>query len=446
MTYILALDQGTNSSRAILIDKDINIVRIEQTETKQVYPKATWVEESATEIWKSLLDVAKNAIANDLNKIHAIGITNQRETTILWDKNTGEPIYNAIIWQDQRTKKQCKNLKNKDLIHKKTGLIVNPYFSATKIEWILNNVKGARADAEKGNILFGTVDTWLIWNLTKGALHITDVSNASRTMLFNINTKKWDSELLETFNIPSSILPKVVSSSEIYGKTHPDIFGKEIIISGIAGDQQAALFGQNCFEKGMIKNTYGTGCFMLMNTGDKPKYSNNGLLTTIAWDIDGKTTYAIEGSIFMVGAAINWLRDSIKIIENAAETEALALSVANNGGVYIVPAFSGLGAPFWNSEVNGVVKGLKLSSTKAHIVRATLESIAYRTKDILSLMEQESKIKIQSLSADGGVSMNKFLMQFQSDILNIDINLSQNYEATALGAAYLAGLSSKFGL
>ena len=446
MKYILSLDQGTSSSRAILFDEKTRLAYLEQAEFQQYYPKQNWVEQSAKEIWESQLEVTKKVIGDRIHQIHAIGITNQRETTILWDKHTGEPVYNAIVWQDQRTSKRCDFLKHdfQDIIHRKTGLIIDSYFSATKIEWILNNVEHARKKAEKGDLLFGTVDSWLVWNLTKGALHITDVSNASRTMLFNINTLEWDSDLLDLFNIPKSILPKVVSSSEVYGTTHSSIFGKEIPISGIAGDQQAALFGQTCFEKGMIKNTYGTGCFMLMNTGSKVKYSNNGLLSTIAWQINGQTTYALEGSIFMAGATIKWLRDQLNIIKKASETEALALSVKDNGGVYIVPAFSGLGAPYWNSDVNGMVKGLTLSTTKAHIVRATLESIAYRTKDILALMAEESEIELLSLSADGGASKNKFLMQFQSDILNIDINLPQNVETTALGTAYLAGLATQF--
>ncbi len=446
MKYILSLDQGTSSSRAIKFNKKAQIIEIEQTEFKQYYPKDNWVEQSAEEIWESQLKVAQKTIGKDINEIHAVGITNQRETTILWDKNTGKPIYNAIVWQDQRTHKRCGflKIKFKNIIHKKTGLIIDPYFSATKIEWILNNVEDAREKAKKGDLLFGTVDSWLIWNLTKGKLHITDVSNASRTMLFNINTLNWDNELLELFNIPRSILPTIVSSSDKYGYTHPDIFGKKILISGVAGDQQSALFGQTCFNKGSIKNTYGTGCFMLMNIGDKIKLSENGLLTTIAWQINGKITYALEGSVFMAGAAIKWLRDQLEIINDATETEKIALSVKDNGGIYIVPAFSGLGAPYWNSNINGIVKGLKLSTTKAHIVRATLESIAYRSKDILDLMEKESGIKLHSLSADGGAAKNNFLMQFQSDILGIDINLPSNTETTALGAAYLAGLSSQF--
>jgi len=446
MKYILSLDQGTSSSRAILFDKKTNIVALEQSEFKQYYPHQNWVEQSPKEIWGSQLAVATEAIRDNVENIHSIGIANQRETTILWDKNTGEPIYNAIVWQDQRTSKRCDFLKFdfQDIIHKKTGLIIDPYFSASKIEWILNHVDGAREKADKGELLFGTVDSWLVWNLTKGELHITDISNASRTMLFNINSLEWDKDLLDLFNIPESILPKVVSSSEVYGNTHKDIFGKEIPISGIAGDQQAALFGQTCFEEGMIKNTYGTGCFMLMNTGNKAKFSNNGLLSTIAWQVNGETTYALEGSIFMAGAAVKWLRDQLEIIKDPKETEVLALSVEDNGGVYIVPAFSGLGAPYWNSDVNGMVKGMKLSTTKAHIVRATLESIAYRTKDILTLMEEESEIELKSLSADGGASKNKFLMQFQSDILDIDILIPKNVETTALGAAYLSGLATHF--
>ena len=446
MKYILSLDQGTSSSRAVLFDKKTKVIGTDQIEIKQTYPNENWVEQSPEEIWNSQIDMAKKVIGNKASDIHAIGITNQRETTIIWDKKTGEAIYNAIVWQDQRTHKHCLEIKQKHSksIHQKTGLIIAPYFSATKIAWILDNIEDAREKAEKGELLFGTIDSWLVWNLTKGSLHITDVSNASRTMLFNINTLEWDQELLEIFNIPKSILPKVVSSSEIYGSTDPDVFGEAIPISGIAGDQQAALFGQTCFEKGMIKNTYGTGCFMLMNTGDKAKLSTNGLLTTIAWQINGKTTYALEGSIFMAGAAIKWLRDQLQIIKDAKETDSLAQSVTDNGGVYVVPAFSGLGAPYWNSNVNGMVKGLKLSTTKAHIARATLESIAYRTKDILDLMKEESEIELHSIFADGGASMNNFLMQFQSDILNIDVNLPKNIETTALGAAFLAGLASRF--
>lgn len=446
MKYILSLDQGTSSSRAILFDKNAEIINIHQEEFRQYYPDKDWVEQSPQEILDSQIKVARKTIDDKIEHIQAIGITNQRETTILWNKKTGKAIYNAIVWQDQRTRIYCQSLKEKhqQTIYSKTGLIIDSYFSASKIQWILDNVEGARQQAEAGEILFGTVDSWLVWNLTKGQLHITDFSNASRTLLFNIHHLQWDDELLNLFNIPKQILPKVVSSSKVYGETHPDIFGKSIPIAGIAGDQQAALFGQMCFEKGMIKNTYGTGCFMLMNTGTLPKHSDSGLLTTIAWQIDGITTYALEGSIFIAGAAIKWLRDQLKIISHASETEKIALSIKDNGGVYIIPAFSGLGAPYWNSEVNGMVKGLKLSSTKAHIVRATLESIAYRTKDILTVMETESGIQLHSLSADGGASNNQFLMQFQSDILNIKIKTPKNTETTALGAAFLAGLSTGF--
>lgn len=445
MKYILSLDQGTGSSRAIFFDKKAQIESIEQKEIQQIYPNEGWVEQCPKEILESQISVAKKVITDKENNVAAIGITNQRETSILWDKNTGEAIYNAIVWQDQRTKEYCSTLSNhKETIHQKTGLFINPYFSATKIRWILDNVEGAREKAAKGELLFGTVDSWLVWNLTKGALHITDYSNASRTMLFNINTLEWDTDLLKLFDIPENILPKVVPSSYSYGKTHKAIFGRAIPISGIAGDQQASLFGQYCFEKGMIKNTYGTGCFILMNTGSTVRLSNNGLLSTIAWNINGQTTYAQEGSVFMAGAAIKWLRDQLELITDYEETEVLANSIEDNGGVYVVPAFTGLGAPHWNSEVNGLIKGLKLSTKKAHIVRATLESIAYQTVDILKIMEQESNIKMSSLSADGGASQNSFLMQFQADILNINVNLYETKETTALGVAFLAGLSSEF--
>lgn len=448
MKYILSLDQGTSSSRAILFDKTAKSVATDQNKLNSTYPQEDWVEQDPIEIWESQLKSAHAVIKSikNVDCIEAIGISNQRETSILWDKTTGEPIYNAIVWQDQRTKLKCQSLKPKfqDIIHRKTGLIIDPYFSATKIEWILDHVEGARAKAEKGQLCFGTVDSWLVWKLTKGQVHITDVSNASRTMLFNIKTLKWDEELLELFNIPKAILPKVVASSTQFGSTHPDIFGRSIPITGIAGDQQAALFGQNCWQAGSAKNTYGTGCFMLMNTGETIKYSNKGLLSTIAWQIDNKTTYALEGSVFMAGATINWLKDQLGLIENVKETEDLAFSVKDNGGVYIVPAFSGLGAPYWDTKSNGMVKGLKLSSNKAHIVRASLESIAYRTMDILSLMQKESGIKLKSLRVDGGMAENQFLMQFQADILNILIHIPKHIESSALGAAFLAGLGSQF--
>jgi glycerol kinase len=445
--YILAIDQGTGSSRAILFDKQSSVVSLNQKEIKQYYPKELWVEQDPIEILESQIKVAKSTINKfDVEQIEAIGITNQRETTILWNKETGQAIHNAIVWQDQRTQEVCEAIsdKQKAIINQKTGLVVDPYFSATKIQWILENVPEAKQLAKENKLLFGTVDTWLIWNLSGGQKHITDSSNASRTMLFNINTLEWDKDLLDFFNIPENILPKVVESSGDLAQIAPDLFGKAIPITGIAGDQQAALFGQSAFEKGMVKNTYGTGCFMLMNTGKKPIISKHKLLSTVAWTINGETHYALEGTIFIAGAAIKWLRDQLKIINHVNETEELALEIDDNGGVYVVPAFSGLGAPYWNSNVNGMVTGLKLSSKKAHIVRATLESIAYRTKDIISLMEKDSGLKIHSLSADGGASNNHFLMQFQSNILNIDVLIPKQQESTALGAAYLAGLACNF--
>jgi glycerol kinase len=447
--YILALDQGTGSSRAILFDKKGRVVNTKQKEISQCYPKENWVEQNPIEIFDSQISVINDVLKDskiEAKDIHSIGITNQRETTIIWDKKTGTPIYNAIVWQDQRTQKYCNQIKETkgDLIHSKTGLVVDPYFSASKIRWILEHIEGAPEKAEQEDLLFGTVDTWLIWKLTKGQSHITDVSNASRTMLFDINTLSWDSSLLDVFEIPNSILPNIVDSSGDLAKCNPDFFGVEIPITGIAGDQQAALFGQKAFNKGMVKNTYGTGCFMLMNIGNNVALSKNGLLTTVAWRFNGQCFYALEGSVFIAGAASKWLRDQLMLIDNVAETETLAKSVNDNGGVYIVPAFSGLGAPFWNADANGTVVGLKLSTSKAHIVRATLESIAYRTKDILDLMEKDSNTKISSLSADGGAANNQFLMQFQSDMLNINVSVPKQSEITALGAAFLSGLGSQF--
>ena len=448
--YILALDQGTSSSRAILFDKNAKTINIEQQEFNQFYPKTDWVEQNADEIFNTQLSVAKKLIKKskiDINKIAAIGITNQRETTVVWDKNTGKPIYNAIVWQDKRTARFCKSKKTQKLynyIKLNTGLIIDSYFSATKVHWILNNVPQAKQKARKGELLFGTIDTWLIWKLTNGKLHITDFSNASRTMLFNIKTLEWDKKLLDFFDIPISMLPKVVNSSDVYGETDKNIFGQKIKISGIAGDQQAALFGQTCFNTGEAKNTYGTGCFMLMNTGNKFVSSKNGLLTTIAWGLNGKITYALEGSVFIAGALIKWLRDNLKIIKSAYETEEIAKSVSNNNNVYFVPAFSGLGAPYWNMNAKGAIVGLTQSVEKTHIIRAALESLAYQTKDIFNVMQKDSEINLQNLNVDGGASVNNFLMQFQADILDAQINRPENTESTALGAAYLAGLAVDF--
>lgn len=445
--YILALDQGTTSSRAILFDNDGNIAGVAQKEFTQIYPKAGWVEHNPNEIWETQCGVAKEVIANNgvaAEDIAAIGITNQRETTVVWDKNTGEPVYNAIVWQCRRTAPICDELKAKGfapIIREKTGLVVDAYFSGTKVKWILDNVEGAREKAENGDLLFGNIDTWLIWNLTGGEVHVTDYSNASRTMLFNINTLDWDDEILAELNIPRAMLPKAMPSSYVYGYTKKDLFGVEIPISGAAGDQQAALFGQACFNPGMAKNTYGTGCFMLMNTGEKLVGSNNGLLTTIAWGLDGKVEYALEGSIFIAGAAVQWLRDELKIIDNAAQSEELALQVEDSNGVYVVPAFVGMGAPYWDMYARGSILGLTRGANRNHIVRATLESIAYQTRDVLEAMQEDSKINLQALKVDGGAVANNFLMQFQADILGVPIYRPEVTETTALGAAYLAGLA-----
>ena len=449
MRYILALDQGTSSSRAILFDRRYNIVGIEQEEFKSYYPQAGWVEQNPYEVWQSQLNVAKRLIKRmgiSSDEIVAIGITNQRETTIIWDKNTGAPIYNAIVWQDKRTADFCRELakdKGEDIRHK-TGLPVDSYFSATKIHWILNNVEGAKEKAANGDLLFGTIDTWLIWNLTKGKVHATDYSNASRTMLYNIRELKWDKELLDTLEIPENILPEVVNSSGIVGYADKQFFGTEIPIAGVAGDQQSALFGQACFEPGMAKNTYGTGCFILMNTGEDIFKSNNGLISTIAWGLDGKVYYALEGSVFIAGAAIKWLRDGLGIISSASETEAMATSVNSSEGVYFVPAFSGLGAPYWDMYARGAIVGLTQGVTRNHIVRATLESLAYQTRDVTEAMIDDSKIELKKLYVDGGASANNFLLQFQADILNVDVVRPKNVETTALGAAYLAGLATGF--
>ena len=448
--YILSLDQGTTSSRAILFDKKSNIVAVEQQEFTQFFPKAGWVEHDPMEILQSQLTVAKNVLKKNKIKpsqVKAIGITNQRETTIVWDKNTGQPVYNAIVWQDRRTANFCDQLKKKkyeSYVRKNTGLVIDAYFSGTKVNWILNNVKGARAKAKKGDLLFGTVDSWLVWNLTGRKAHITDYTNASRTMIYNIRDLKWDKKMLGAMNIPESMLPKVMSSSKVYGHSEASIFGKEIPIAGIAGDQQAALFGQACYGKGMAKNTYGTGCFMLMNTGAEMVTSKSGLLTTIAWGINGKVTYALEGSVFVAGAAIQWLRDGLKILDDSPDSEYLATKVKDTDGVYVVPAFAGLGAPYWDMYARGAILGLTRGTTRSHIIRATLESLAYQTRDVLDAMEKDSKVTLKALKVDGGASANNLMMQFQSDILDTPVERPKIIETTALGAAYLAGLAVGF--
>lgn len=445
--YVMALDQGTTSSRCIIFDHGGNIISSAQKEFTQIFPKSGWVEHDATEIWATQFSVATEALfkANiEPADISSIGITNQRETTVVWDKRTGLPVYNAIVWQCRRTAPYCDELKAQGFektITEKTGLILDPYFSATKIKWILDNVEGAREEAERGNLLFGNIDTWLIWNLTKGAVHVTDYSNASRTMLFNIHDLKWDEELLDLMNIPISMLPEVKPSSCIYGHTAKVLFGHEIPISGDAGDQQAALFGQACYQEGTAKNTYGTGCFLLMNTGAKAVDSKNGLLTTIAWGVDGKVEYALEGSIFIAGAAIQWLRDEMRMIKSAAETEKYAAAVPDTNGVYFVPAFVGLGAPYWDPYARGTVVGITRGTKKEHFIRALLESLAYQTKDVLKAMEDDSGIKLKTLKVDGGASINNFLMQFQADILGENVERPKIIETTALGAAYLSGLA-----
>jgi len=445
--YIMSLDKGTTSSRCILFDKNGSIASLAQKEFTQIYPKPGWVEHDPMEIWSSQIGVVTEAMAKinvASDNIEAIGITNQRETTVVWDKNTGIPVYNAIVWQCRRTAEICEALKlmgHDKTIKEKTGLILDAYFSGTKIKWILDNVKGARQEAEKGNLLFGTIDTWLIWNLTKGKVHVTDYSNASRTLLFNIHELKWDEDLLEILDIPKLMLPEVKPSSFIYGYADTSLIGGRIPIAGAAGDQQSALFGQTCFEEGTAKNTYGTGCFMLMNTGKNIIQSNKGLLTTIAWGIDGKVEYALEGSVFIAGAAIQWLRDELKLIETAADSEKYALSVDDTNGVYVVPAFVGLGAPYWDPYARGIITGITRGVKKEHIIRATLESLAYQTSDVLSVMQEESGITLKALKVDGGASANDFLMQFQSDILNVQVQRPKVIETTALGAAYLAGLA-----
>ena len=446
--YVLALDQGTTSSRSILFDETSNIVAVAQKEFTQIFPKPGWVEHNANEIWSTQIGTMAEVVANagiDPSEIAAIGITNQRETTVVWEKATGKPVYNAIVWQSRQTMGICDDIKAKGLADKfrqKTGLVVDAYFSGTKVKWILDNVEGARAIAEAGELLFGTIDTWLIWKLSGGKVHVTDYSNASRTLMYNIRDLKWDDELLEILTVPKSMLPEVRPSSEVYGLTAPAVFqGAEIPIAGAAGDQQAALFGQTCFRPGMAKNTYGTGCFMLMNTGSELYTSKNGLLTTIAWGIEGKVEYALEGSIFVAGSAVQWLRDGLKAIEAAQDSEYYAGKVSDAEGVYVVPAFVGLGAPYWDMKARGAILGLTRGTTKGHIIRATLDSMAYQTKDVLGAMEADSGIKLQALKVDGGAVANNLLMQFQSDILGVPVDRPVVTETTALGAAYLAGLA-----
>lgn len=445
--YLMALDQGTTSSRCILFNKKGHIVNSAQSEFAQIFPKPGWVEHDPMEIWSSQLAVLTEAKARcgiDAREIAAIGIANQRETTIVWDKRTGKPVYNAIVWQCRRTAEYCDELKAKGLeqmIKDKTGLVADAYFSGTKIRWILENVKGAREKAERGRLLFGTVDSWLVWRLTKGRCHITDYSNASRTMLYNIHTLEWDDEILRELDIPKSMLPRVKPSSYIYGNCDAEFLGGEIPIAGIAGDQQAALFGQSCFVPGTVKNTYGTGCFILMNTGEKAVPSKSGLVTTIAWGTEGKVEYALEGSVFIAGAAIQWLRDGLRMIDNAAFTEAYAKKVTDSAGIYVVPAFAGLGAPYWDQYARGVIVGITRGVEKEHFIRATLESIAYQSYDVMKAMENDAGVKIKELRVDGGACANDFLMQFQSDILDVDVIRPKIIESTALGAVYLAGLA-----
>lgn len=448
--YILSFDQGTTSSRAIVFDKNGAIFSTAQKEFTQIFPQPGWVEHDANEIWSTQIGVAAEAITKaglSIQNIAAIGITNQRETTVVWDKKTGIPVYNAIVWQDRRTADYCDQLKaagHAKLIQEKTGLIVDAYFSATKVKWILDNVAGARERAMNGELLMGTIDTWLVWKLTNGQVHVTDVSNASRTMLYNIHSLQWDQDLLERFSIPAAMLPQVKSSSEIYGYTQSILTSHPVPIAGIAGDQQAALFGQQCTQPGMVKNTYGTGCFMLMNTGEKPVASTNQLLTTIAWQVNGVTHYALEGSVFIAGAVVQWLRDGLKIIRTSAEIETLAGEVSSAEGVYVVPAFAGLGAPYWNQHARGTIVGITRGTTSAHIARAAVESIAFQTMDVLKAMEADSGISIKELRVDGGATVNNMLMQFQADLLQTAVVRPTTVETTALGAAYLAGLAVGF--
>ena len=449
-SYILSFDQGTTSSRAILYDREGRAVKVAQKEFTQIYPKAGWVEHDPMEIWGSQSGVVSEILAMTgiaAEEIAAIGITNQRETTVVWDRQTGKPVYNAIVWQCRRTSGICDELKARGLenyIRENTGLVLDAYFSGTKVKWILDNVEGAKQKAQNGELLFGNVDTWLIWNLTKGKVHVTDYSNASRTMLYNIKNLKWDERILKELDIPASMLPEVKPSSAVYGQTDARIFGAEIPIAGDAGDQQAALFGQACYTPGMVKNTYGTGCFMLMLTGEKLVHSGNGLLTTIAWGVNNKVEYALEGSIFIAGAAIQWLRDSLKVIYDAKDSEYFAMKVEDSLGVYVVPAFVGLGAPYWDMYARGAILGLTRGTTRNHIIRATLESIAYQTRDVLELMRNECGIDLCELRVDGGACANNFLMQFQADILGVPVERPEIIETTALGAAYLAGLAVGF--
>ena len=445
--YVMALDAGTTSNRCILFNEKGEMCSVAQKEFTQYFPKPGWVEHNANEIWSSQLSVAVEAMAQigaTAEDIAAIGITNQRETTIVWDKETGEPVYNAIVWQCRRTSEYCDSLKEKGLTDKfreKTGLVIDAYFSGTKLKWILDNVPGVRERAEKGELLFGTVETWLIWKLTKGAVHVTDYSNASRTMLFNINTLQWDDEILAELDIPKCILPKPKPSSCVYGETDPSYLGGPIPIAGAAGDQQSALFGQTCFKPGEAKNTYGTGCFMLMNTGEKPVFSKNGLVTTIAWGLDGKVNYALEGSIFVAGAAIQWLRDEMRLIDSSPDSEYMAKKVKDTNGCYVVPAFTGLGAPHWDQYARGTIVGITRGVNKYHIIRATLESLAYQTNDVLQAMQADSGIHLGALKVDGGASANNLLMQIQSDIIQAPVHRPKCVETTAMGAAYLAGLA-----
>lgn len=445
--YVMALDQGTTSSRCIIFNEKGTIASVAQKEFTQIYPKGGWVEHDPIEIWSTQLGVATEAMAKlgiTATDISAIGITNQRETTVVWNKHTGQPVYNAIVWQCRRTAEICDELREKGLdkmFTEKTGLILDAYFSGTKIKWILDNVEGAREEAEKGNLLFGTIDTWLIWNLTKGKVHVTDYTNASRTLIFNIHELKWDEEILSILNIPKSMLPEVKPSSYVYGYTDHSLLGAKTPIAGVAGDQQAALFGQCCHQPGTAKNTYGTGCFMLMNTGEKAVSSKKGLLTTIAWGVDDKVEYALEGSIFIAGAAIQWLRDELRMIKRAEDSEEYATAVEDTNGVYMVPAFVGLGAPYWDQYARGTIVGLTRGAKKEHIIRATLESLAYQTYDVLKAMEEDSGITLKALKVDGGACANNFLMQFQADILGVQVDRPEVIETTALGAAYLAGLA-----
>lgn len=450
MSFILALDQGTTSSRAILFDRDGAIRGVAQKELHQIFPQAGWVEHDPREIWSSQLEVARAALSKagiKAGEVAGIGVTNQRETTVIWDRRTGEPIHNAIVWQDRRTARFCDDLKragHSELIARKTGLVTDAYFSGSKIRWLLDHVPGACERAQRGELAFGTIDTWLLWNLTGGALHVTDPGNASRTMLFNLHTGSWDDELLRLLNVPRELLPEVRSSSEIYGETASGVFDAPIRIGGIAGDQQAALFGQNCFTRGMAKNTYGTGCFMLMNLGPRPVASRHQLLTTVAWKTDTRTDYAMEGSIFIGGAVVQWLRDGLGLIKSAAEIEVLAASVPDCGGVYLVPAFAGLGAPYWDQYARGTITGLTRGTTAGHIARAALEGIAFQVADVLEVMTKDSRVAVNELRVDGGASANNLLLQFQADLLRVPVVRPKVVETTALGAAYLAGLAVGF--